>query len=46
MDYDKEIEKYEQELEKIRRMHDQYIGVISYLKQQKEETSKENKKDK
>ena len=37
MDYDKEIEKYEQEAEKAKAAYLQCLGISQYLKKQKEE---------
>ena len=46
MDYDKEIEKYEQEAERAKAAYLQCLGVIQYLKQQREEPKKEKKESK
>tara|TARA_Y100000401_G_scaffold73348_1_gene59320 strand:+ start:61 stop:207 length:147 start_codon:yes stop_codon:yes gene_type:complete len=43
---DKEIEKYEQEAEKLKYSYHQCLGIIHYLKSRKEEESKDNKKEK
>ncbi len=37
MDQDKEIAKYEQEAEKAKAAYLQCLGIVQYLKQQKEE---------
>ena len=47
MDYDKEIEKYEQEAERLKTAYLQCLGIVQYLKQKKgspKEDSQEKKK--
>ena len=46
MDYDKEIEKYEQEVERYKVAYMQRAGILQYLKQEKEKNKKNEKKDK
>tara|TARA_Y100000817_G_C16438062_1_gene359392 strand:+ start:225 stop:368 length:144 start_codon:yes stop_codon:yes gene_type:complete len=46
MNFDEEIKKYEMEAEKLKGMMIQCLGVVSYLKQQKENENKKDAKDK
>ena len=46
MDYDKEIEKYEKEAERLKGAYLQCLGIAGYLKQQKEEAEKDKKESK
>ena len=43
MEYDKEIAKYEEEAEKIKAAYMQCLGVLQYLKQEKEKSEKKDK---
>ena len=45
MKHDEEIKKYEEEAERLKAAYLQVVGVISYLKKQKEEEGKK-KEDK
>ena len=45
MEHDKELEKYEKEAEKLKSAYLQCLGIISYLKKQKEKVE-EKKEDK
>ena len=44
MHYDKEIAKYEKEAERLKGAYLQCLGIVQYLKQQKEESKKDEKK--
>tara|TARA_R110002020_G_scaffold216262_7_gene423707 strand:+ start:825 stop:953 length:129 start_codon:yes stop_codon:yes gene_type:complete len=41
MNYDEEIKKYEEQAEKAKAAYMQCLGVIQYLKQEKEKSEKE-----
>ena len=46
MDYEKDIEKYEKEAERLKAGYLQCLGVVQYIKQQQEEAKKEKKESK
>ena len=46
MEHNKEIEKYEKEAEKLKGAYLQCLGIVQYLKQQKEEAEKDKKESK
>ena len=43
MKYDEEIKKYEEQSEKAKAAYMQCLGVIAYLKQEKEKNEKKDK---
>lgn len=43
MDYDKEIQKYEEQAEKAKAAYMQCLGVVQYLKLEKEKNEKKDK---
>ena len=45
MDYDKEIERYEKEVERLKTTYLQCLGIVQYLKQQKELNEKKEEKE-